>query len=174
MKRIRRAVMTFNSYIPTKRDPWWAWPLALFGVAFICATAALFVYPQGTHEELWLFGLRFGGDCGMKIQFGIPCPQCGMTRSWVSLARGHFAQSFFYSPAGFILFFWILAGGLIGLLRLLFRKPNLLAPPWTALFIWCMFWFLGPYTSLYFARLGGINPLPEYNPQFESSLNPQP
>ena len=158
---------TLISFIPSKRDPWWGWPLGLFGLAVFCVTAALLVYPLGNHEELWLFGMGFGGECGMKTQFGIPCPQCGMTRSWVWLVRGHFLKAFIYSPAGCLLLCWIVVGGVIGFARLIRRNPTLWSPPWTALFIWSLFWIFVPYMGLDFVRLAGVNILPEYVEGFD-------
>ena len=169
MRWLNDIVNKLNRMIPSKHDPWWAWPAALFGFAVICATAALLVYPDGQHEELWLFGLRFGGECGMKVQFGIPCPQCGMTRSWVGAVRGDFWNAFLYSPAGFLLFCWIAVGGFIGMMRLILRKPKWMTPPWKLLVAWSVFWMIVPYMGLYFARLGGLNPLPEYHPEFDTT-----
>ena len=170
MRWLNQIVNDINRFIPTRTDPWWAWPLGLFALAVFSAAAALLVYPEGQHEELWLMGLRFGGECGMKAQFGIPCPQCGMTRSWVGAVRGDFYNAFLYSPAGFLLFWWIIIGGLIGLIRLIFRKPKLLSPPWIILVIWSVFWMVVPYMGFYFVRLSGVNPLPEYHPNFSIDL----
>ena len=103
----------------------------------------------------------------MKTQFGIPCPQCGMTRSWIWLVRGEIARAFTYNPAGAILFLWIFTGGVIGMVRLLLKRPQLWSPPWIALFSWCMFWILVPYMGLYITRLAGWNILPEYTIDFQ-------
>ena len=35
---------------------------------------------------------------------GLPCPGCGLTRSWVSMAHGQFASAFVWHPLGPILF----------------------------------------------------------------------
>ena len=169
MRWLNQVINDLNRMIPTRSDPWWAWPLGLFALAFISTAAALLVYPDGQHEELWLMGLRFGGECGMKVQFGIPCPQCGMTRSWVGLVRGDLYNAFLYNPAGFLLFCWIAIGGLIGLGRLILRKPKWMSPPWIVLVVWSVFWMAIPYMGLYFARLGGVNPLPEYHPEFNQT-----
>ena len=42
--------------------------------------------------------------CIMRIATGLPCPGCGMTRSWVHLAHGDVARAFeynFFGPIGF-------------------------------------------------------------------------
>ena len=57
MKRLNQLTQSINSFIPTRKDPWWGLPLALFGLAVCCAMASLLVYPEGTPEELWLLGL---------------------------------------------------------------------------------------------------------------------
>lgn len=167
---LKRLAKVFEGIIPPMSQPWWLWPLGLFGLAFVCTAAALLVYPSGAHEELWLFGIRFGGECGMKVQFGIPCPQCGMTRSWVYLVRGEVTRAFIYNPAGALLFLWIFTGGVIGMVRLLLRRPQLWSPPWVVLFTWCLFWMLVPYMTLYVTRLAGLNPLPEYNTAFHEPV----
>ena len=166
IQALHKLANVFDGLIPTHSKLWWPWPLGLFALAFVCTAAALIVYPSGSHEELWLFGMRFGGECGMKVQFGIPCPQCGMTRSWVHLVRGEVTRAFIYNPAGALLFLWIFTGGVIGMVRLLLRRPRLWSPPWVALFSWCVFWLLVPYMGLYIVRIAGWNILPEYAMDF--------
>lgn len=164
---LQKFANVLDGLVLTKTQPWWAWPLFLFALAALCTIAALLVYPQGAHEQLWLFDFRFGGECAMKTQFGIPCPQCGMTRSWVWLVRGEIARAFTYNPAGALLFLWIFTGGVIGMVRLLLKRPQLWSPPWIALFSWCMFWILVPYMGLYVTRIAGWNILPEYTIDFQ-------
>lgn len=38
--------------------------------------------------------------CLMRILFGLPCPGCGMTRSWVHLAHGDVLAAFEYNVFG--------------------------------------------------------------------------
>ena len=84
--------------------PWWLWPSALVFLASICIGAAIFVYPDydDPTRVMWL-GQMFGGECGMKTALGIPCPQCGMTRSWVYLVRGQVLDAFTFNAAGALL-----------------------------------------------------------------------
>jgi hypothetical protein len=46
--------------------------------------------------------------CGCKLFFGIPCPGCGLTRSFVHLAHGRWAQSWQAHHLG-----WLLASALV-------------------------------------------------------------
>jgi hypothetical protein len=42
--------------------------------------------------------------CMSRRTFGIPCPGCGLTRCFISLARGDAAAAWSYNPAGLLLF----------------------------------------------------------------------
>ena len=173
MESLTKFIDALTRWIPSKTSPWWGWASILTGLAICSVVAAIVIYPEGAQEELWLGGFRFGGECGMDTAFGIPCPQCGMTRSWVYLIRGQVLQAITYNPAGSILLVWIVIGGCIGVLRLIRRDPRFLSPPWIVLFLWCLFWIIGPYLGLYFARLAGVNILPEFTSDFHTSPVPQ-
>lgn len=86
--------------------PWWVWPSVLVGLAVSSLGAALLLQP-GPDEFCYLFGHRFGDECGMQVVLGIPCPQCGMTRSFVYGARLQLARAAAYNPAGLALFLWL-------------------------------------------------------------------
>ena len=47
--------------------------------------------------------------CIFHALTGLPCPLCGLTRSFVSLSHGHLLQAFLWHPAGPILFFLAVA-----------------------------------------------------------------
>jgi hypothetical protein len=143
--------------------PWWLWPSALVALAGICVGAALTLYPSdGDPTMVYVLGQTFGGECGMKTALGVPCPQCGMTRSWVYLVRGRVFEAFTFNAAGALLLLWIVVAGLIGAIRLVTGRERVLSPPWIALFAWAMFWIVVPYVGLWIARIIGWNPLPEY------------
>lgn len=42
--------------------------------------------------------------CPMRLITGLPCPGCGLTRSWVASAHGDFADAFAYNIFGPISF----------------------------------------------------------------------
>ena len=42
--------------------------------------------------------------CAFHQITGLPCPGCGLTRSWVSMAHGHFSDAFVWHPLGPLLF----------------------------------------------------------------------
>ena len=43
---------------------------------------------------------RLPGFCLFKALTGVPCPGCGVTRSILALASGHFAEAWRANPAG--------------------------------------------------------------------------
>src|SRR5690349_11305293 len=41
--------------------------------------------------------------CPFRLLTGLPCPGCGLTRSWVYLAHGQWRDSFLVNPFGIVL-----------------------------------------------------------------------
>jgi hypothetical protein len=48
------------------------------------------------------------GTCTFRRFTGLPCPGCGMTRSFISMAHGHLAEAWRFNPAG-VAFFAVVA-----------------------------------------------------------------
>lgn len=140
--------------------PWWGWPLAMVLMAVGAVAASFVLHPGGDEFVYFPGGTRFGDTCGMLLLTGAPCPQCGMTRSWVHAVRLDLGAAFFYNPAGLALLAWVLVGGVIGVARLATGNPRALKPGWRFQIGWSMFWLVGLYALPWFARLGGVNPLP--------------
>lgn len=143
--------------------PWWLWPSMLVSLAAVSIGAAWTLYPmEGDPSWVMIGGMKFGGECGMKTALDIPCPQCGMTRSWVYLVRGRIVEAFSFNAAGALLLLWIAGGGIVGAIRLVTGRERALNLPWIVLFSWAMFWIIVPYMGLWIARILGFNMLPEF------------
>jgi hypothetical protein len=146
----------------TKRLPWWAYNggLLLFGLVTLAASWAL----SPGDDPRWTYlptGAQFGDTCAFVTATGRPCPQCGMTRSFVWAARGHLVEAFRYSPGGLGLFLWIEVGALVGAVRLALRAPNALTPPWQLTVSWALGWIVLLYAVPWFLRAFlGLAPLP--------------
>lgn len=150
----------FGAWVEQFRFPWWAWPAALVSLAVLADIASLTLQPMGAEWVAWPTGGRFGDTCAMITATGLPCPQCGMTRSWVHGIRGDWVAAWGYNPAGLTLWMWLNAGGIVGLLRLARRAPGRFGPPVWLLFGWTVFWLIPLYTVGYGLRIAGWNPLP--------------
>ena len=65
------------------------------GVGSAIAIAVAFMWPVSS--------VTAGpSSCLLRTFVGIPCPGCGMTRSWVHLAHGDVSSAFFYNPFGMV------------------------------------------------------------------------
>lgn len=137
----------------------WLWPLAQVLTGLGATLTALLVSPA-PHETLTLFGEPYGEPCGFLTVTGLPCPSCGMTRSWVWWVRGEALRAIAYSPAGAALLAWLQLSALQGALRLALRRPQSLRLDHRLLAAWVIFWMLGLNLAHWFARLKGFNPLP--------------
>lgn len=150
----------FLDWLATRSLAWWAWPATLVALALVSDALALFFQPLGAEWVAWPWGGKLGDTCEMIVRTGMPCPQCGMTRSWVHAARGAWVDAFWFSPAGMTLFLWINAGGIVGLIRLVRRAPRAIEPPAWLLVGWVALWFCVLYVGAYALRVAGYNPLP--------------
>lgn len=143
------------------RPPWWLYDSVLIALALLVIGASLALVPGEDLEFVYFRnGMRFGDTCLFLAQTGYPCPQCGMTRSFVYAVRGDLVASFLYSPGGLGLFLWSQFAGVLGLARLAKRDPRSLQLPWQVIAGWSILWTIGLYLAPYVLRLYGINPLP--------------
>lgn len=148
--------------VAAKRPPWWLYNGALLSLGVVALVASLVLSPGADPHWTYLpSGEKLGDTCAFLAASGIPCPQCGMTRSFVWAARGHLLEAFRYSPGGLGLFVWIQAGALVGLVRLVRRDPDALSPPWQLTVGWSLGWIVLLYALPWFLRAFlGVNPLP--------------
>lgn len=107
---------------------WWFWPALLLIAGAGAFSISWLATPVG--EDVHLFGYDMFEPCPWKERTGDLCGSCGMTRSWVWMARGELQRSLGYNPAGTLLFLGLVAGGLVGAMRLVTRRPRLLRLPW--------------------------------------------
>jgi hypothetical protein len=74
-------------------------PLAAASL-LLCGVCALRFLFQADEAQSWFLGHTFGSACWFRIHFGIPCPNCGMTRSLILAAHGELARSMRLAPGG--------------------------------------------------------------------------
>lgn len=63
---------------------------------------------------LYLFNIR---SCPLFYLFHIPCPACGMTRSFLYLIQGNFTLCFKINPLGIFIFTFIILYTLFSILK---------------------------------------------------------
>ena len=87
-------------------------PLAAGGLLLLGLCALRFLF-EADEEHAWFLGRTFGSACWFRAHFGIPCPNCGMTRSLILAAHGEFARSAKVAAGGTAM---VLATALAGLM----------------------------------------------------------
>lgn len=137
--------------------PRWGPLLGVFG-GLGAAVASRLVSPiAGDPDHLSLFGQVLPLSCQFRETTGLPCASCGMTRSWVWLARGEVAKSFQYNAAGASLLLLVLVVAVGSAWLLSGRK--LPARSWmlgaAVGVIWPVIWLGG-----WGLRLAGLYPMP--------------
>jgi hypothetical protein len=76
------------------------------GVALVVVSASFFLRVRGGEQVVVpLVNKALPGTCTFRRISGMPCPGCGLTRSFISMAHGRFADAWNFNPAG--LFFFV-------------------------------------------------------------------
>jgi len=96
------------------------WMLAIS--VFVLVMSALLVIRPDQKVALWcLPNWPAPESCMSRTALGVPCPGCGLTRSFIALAHGEFARSWNYNRVG-----WLLA--LVTLAQIPYRLWSLRHP----------------------------------------------
>lgn len=98
----------------------WVWNAFMVLMGGLALTMSWVCYPVG--NDVHALGFDLMGPCEFQQLHGVPCASCGMTRSWVWMARGHLPTALSYNIAGTLLYIILLAGGLLGTVRLTFKR----------------------------------------------------
>ena len=69
--------------------------------------AALLTPPHPGAKNLTLAGFVLPPACTLNSQFGLPCPGCGLTRSWVSAAHGDLTTSLGFHRLGWLVMLYV-------------------------------------------------------------------
>lgn len=86
--------------------------LAIFFLSLVAAGWLLHPVAPGAPMRLTLAGQALPGVCAIERTTGIPCPGCGLTRSWVSALHGDLAASRAHHPVGWLVLLYVLAQGI--------------------------------------------------------------
>jgi hypothetical protein len=88
--------------------------LWILAAALTALVGSFVLQPSGTgnlclHAPVLNVKVILPDTCFSRRVLGVSCPGCGLTRSFVAMARGDFAGSFSYNPMGPVLFIICLA-----------------------------------------------------------------
>lgn len=117
--------------------------------AFVILLSVLLPLPTG--GKLVVFGIESPPLCVFQAKFGIDCPGCGLTRSFVSMGHVEFAKAWAFNRVGplfFLVFFFQIPYRLLALrdpkLQLTDRRWDLTLPIIAALMLinWVVNFFL--------------------------------
>ncbi|MED5399085.1 MAG: DUF2752 domain-containing protein [Planctomycetota bacterium] len=82
-------------------------------VLILCTTVVILALTLQTRadqrvEFMWLPGVPMPESCASRSIFDVECPGCGLTRSFIAIARGSLSAAFQQNRTG-----WLLACGLL-------------------------------------------------------------
>lgn len=83
--------------------------LVLLFAGLVVAAALLRPSSPGTDEGLRVAGQRLPEVCSLYRATGLPCPGCGLTRSWVSALHGRLPESLVHHPLGWLVLLYVAA-----------------------------------------------------------------
>ncbi len=98
-------------------------PMLVLAVVVVVLSFALRVRPDERVEFRFLPGYPLPPTCWVRTVLHVPCPGCGLTRSFVYLAEGDWRRSLQEHPLG-----WLLA--LAALAQIPYRLAALARPDW--------------------------------------------
>lgn len=118
------------------------------------ALAGAFLIQPGTDEHLRFMDVRLPPMCAFRVQTGIDCPGCGLTRSWVFLAHGDWTTSLARHRLGWLFMAYAALQGLRHGSWLLFAKARHTIDRWgkwldRAFFLLCAALFLNWFAILW-------------------------
>ncbi len=77
------------------------WIAAVIAIVLVARTLR---FDGGTRVSVPLLGVAIPELCGFRRFFGIACPGCGITRSFILASRCELARAWTMNPAGTLLF----------------------------------------------------------------------
>ena len=87
---------------------WFHW--VIFALSLLVVVLAMTMRVPG-QEQVYLPGMSspVPGMCASRQLFGMNCPGCGLTRSFICLGHGQFSRAWHFNPGGFLFFLFVAA-----------------------------------------------------------------
>ena len=82
------------------------WLHGLFFWMALAVIGATFLLRSEGQESVFFLGAKQAMPelCASKRIFDLPCPGCGLTRSFISISHGQFARAWNFNPVSFLLY----------------------------------------------------------------------
>jgi len=80
------------------------WTMLLVSVLVLVLSFTFAISDSGRTATILVWGQKMPSLCASRSWFGMECPGCGLTRSFVSLAAGDLVSSIRYHRLGWLLF----------------------------------------------------------------------
>lgn len=126
----------------------------LFGSLFCIGLAACM--HVGSNRRVYLLGLPqpIPETCMTYNRFGIDCPGCGLTRTFVHLTHGQFAEAWQLNPVGWLVFLFACVQIPFGAAQFLFGIRNRAIESWGKWNDWATAFLVVALVLQWIVRLG--------------------
>lgn len=94
---------------PTREELWLRAGVVALCLGAVAVAAMLHPVAPGAEMHLSIDGVALPEVCAFRATTGIPCPGCGLTRSWVAMLHGDLAGSLGFHPLGWLVLLYALA-----------------------------------------------------------------
>lgn len=93
-----------------KHPPAYYMHMFFFGMASAVMAMSFLMRVVGS-DLVYLPGIHIPlpESCSARILFGFDCPACGMTRAFISISHGQFANAWQFNPASFVVYAFVAA-----------------------------------------------------------------
>ena len=72
----------------------------MIGIALLLGVSAVAALVDADENGAYFFGRPVASACFVRVQYGVPCPNCGLTRSTVMAARGEWRRAWRVAASG--------------------------------------------------------------------------
>lgn len=96
---------------PSQAESGLLWTHAvLFSIGLVVIGMSFAMRSEG-QRSVFLPGANYSLPelCAAKRLFNLPCPGCGLTRSFISISHGQLQRAWSFNPAGFLLYPFVFA-----------------------------------------------------------------
>lgn len=116
------------------------WIATIWMVGSLCCLTLAALMQVGEERRVFLPGVSEPVPelCMMYSRFGIDCPGCGLTRTFIYMAHGQFISAWQTNPVGILVFLLACIQIPMGAAQVIFRIRNRFIEAWGSWNDWCI------------------------------------